>query len=546
MMKRVALLLALTVMACSDGESECTDNDGDGVTTCAGDCDDSDPTTYAGATEICGDGIANTCSGAAELGCDALGTFVSAKIGSDANPGTRELPVATIGAALTNAVTIGRYPATIILGEGVYTQKVELVNGVSLSGGYQCDVAACTWQRDIFAYDSVIVDVDLEGVVAHAGVTSETVLDGVMVVGSDGTGVVGAAITLDGGSPTLRASRFHGGTVTGDAVAVLVRSTTDAAGVTIYGNEIIGGRATATSAGVVLAGANATTLALVAGNTIRGGDGARSVGLLAANTVDGTLVQHNDIFTGNASGGTADGIVASSTLVIDANRVNAVRDLVGTCTGTMGFCSGITSFSATATITNNIAFGANGPRTAGVVLAEAERPGGDIVLNSNLLDGGGVAGAGTSAALVVAIGGCTSCGFTGIIGRVRNNVLVGGSSSERFGILEAPAQGKTVRPELIENNAIWFAPSAATTNVLYRQVPGSGQPIDIVDIAALNALAVPQASANLATNPLYDATWHELDGSPCANAGTALEAPTRDFDNQQRTGAIDIGPDEAF
>ena len=84
----------------------------------------------------------------------AQATFVSSKIGSDANPGTRELPVATIGAALTNAVTTGRYPTTIILGEGAYAQKVELVNEVSILGGYQCDASACTWQRDIFSYES--------------------------------------------------------------------------------------------------------------------------------------------------------------------------------------------------------------------------------------------------------------------------------------------------------------------------------------------------------------------------------------------------------
>lgn len=483
----------------------------------------------------------------------AQATFVSAKIGSDANPGTRELPVATIGAALTNAVTIGRYPTTIILGEGAYPQKVELVNEVSILGGYQCDATACTWQRDIFSYESAIVDVDFEGLVAHAGVTAATVLDGVMVVGIDGAPAVapgGAAVTLAGGSPTLRASRFHGGNITGGAagsdasIGLLVRGGTDSADVTIYGNEIVGGRAAGLSAGLVLSGDGAERV-LVAGNTIRGGDGARSVGLLATNTIDGSVVEHNDIASGNTTSGASDGIVVSSALTIDANRINTDRASVGTCAGTMAFCTGITSLSATATITNNVVLGGKGPRTAGVVLAEVERPGGEIVLNSNLLDGGGAsAAAGQSAALVVSIGACATCGFTGVVGRVRNNVLVGGSNLTRFGILENPAQGQTIRPEVIENNDIWFAGGARASDVLYRRMLATGEAADFATIDLMNDLALPSAAANLDLNPLYDATWHAMPGSPCANAGTATDAPARDIDNQLRTGITDIGPDE--
>jgi len=324
-----------------------------------------------------------------------------------------------------------------------------------------------------------------------------------------------------------------------------VRGGTNSADVTIYGNEIVGGRAAGMSAGLVLSGAGAERV-LVAGNTIRGGDGARSVGLLATNTIDGSVVEHNEITSGNASVGASDGLVVSSALVIDANRINTDRANVGTCASTTAFCSGITSLSATATITNNVILGANGARTAGVVLAEVERPGGEIVVNSNLLDGGGAsATAGTSAALVVSIGACTTCGFTGVVGRVRNNVLVGGSSQERFGILENPqAQGQTIRPEVIENNDIWFAGGAQASDILYRRVLATGEAADFATVDLMNDLALPSAAANLAVNPLYDATWHAMTGSPCANAGTATDAPARDIDNQLRTGITDIGPDE--
>jgi hypothetical protein len=523
MMKQLALTLVLTGAACTDSGEPGSVNPG------------GDP---------CIDNPGIAC---------AQATFVSAKIGSDANPGTRELPVATIGAALTNAVTIGRYPTTIILGEGAYVTKVELNNEVSILGGYQCDATACTWQRDIFSYESAIVDVDFEGLVAHSGVTAATVIDGVMVVGIDGAPTVapgGAAVTLDGGSPTLRASRFHGGNITGGAagsdgsVGLLVRGGTDSADVTIYGNEIVGGRAAGLSAGLVLSGAGAER-ALVTGNTIRGGDGARSVGLLATNTIDGSVVERNDIASGDATVGASDGLVVSSALTINANHINTDRASVGACASTTAFCTGLTSLSATATITNNVILGGNGARTAGVVLAETERPGGEIVLNSNLLDGGGATStAGTSAALVVSIGACATCGFTGVVGRVRNNVLVGGSNQMRFGILENPAQGHTIRPDVIDNNDIWFTGGVQATDTLYRRILATGEAADFATVDLMNDLALPSAAANLAVNPLYDTTWHAMTGSPCANAGTASDAPARDMDNQLRTGITDIGPDE--
>jgi MYXO-CTERM domain-containing protein len=45
---------------CNPGTSENADNDGDGISACAGDCNDGDPTIYPGAEEIC-DGIDNDC-----------------------------------------------------------------------------------------------------------------------------------------------------------------------------------------------------------------------------------------------------------------------------------------------------------------------------------------------------------------------------------------------------------------------------------------------------------------------------------------------------
>ena len=46
---------------------DCTDLDGDGVTTCDGDCDDGDPAVYPGVVEIC-DGVDNDCAGGVDDG----------------------------------------------------------------------------------------------------------------------------------------------------------------------------------------------------------------------------------------------------------------------------------------------------------------------------------------------------------------------------------------------------------------------------------------------------------------------------------------------
>ena len=87
----------------------------------------------------------------------------------------------------------------------------------------------------------------------------------------------------------------------------------------------------------------------------------------------------------------------------------------------------LATISIAPTITNNVVFGAKGPRTAAVYLSDAEIAAGSIILNGNYLDGGGVGIAinpTVSAALVQRINN----GVNSILGKTRNNILMGGIS----------------------------------------------------------------------------------------------------------------------
>jgi len=552
--------IALFAGCGSNGAAQdCTDRDGDGISECDGDCDDTDPMSVPGANEICGDGIDNNCDGMADEGCGGIGTFVSATIGNDANPGTTAEPVATIAKGIANAMTIGG-SQSVIVAEGHYSEKVTLVEGIDLLGGFACTVTDCSWTRDPLAHDTAIMNSDYEGVIAGAGITQVTLVEGFRIVGKDGTPTAGGSVgvSLTGGSPTLRGNHITGGNVTagggGTDRSIGVRLVaTDATGALIEMNDISGGTSIGVSAGLLFDSYPAQTksIAMVLGNTIRGGAGRRSIGILSWNSDVGTLVANNDIIAGNSNQGASHGIEVGSKMTIDSNRINVDQATVGTCMAQTNWCAGIASESSTTIITNNIVFAPKSSRSAAVFLGEFEVAAGTVIVNGNTLNGGGigpiVGGISQSAALVVSIGACTMCGFNGFVGRVRNNIMDGGQNAARFGVREDPSSTRTMRPEILENNLIWFAPAANRTDILYRQVAANGQATDHTTIAAVNGLTASMAANNQNADPMLDAsTWHLIAGSPCIDTGVATEAPATDYDGDARpTGAaVDIGHDE--
>lgn len=545
--------------------TSCSDFDRDGQTTCAGDCNDNDASIYSGAPEICGDAKDNNCNMQVDEGCNALGTYVSGIKGLDTNPGTQAMPVRTITKGIQNAVTIGG-GQSVFVAQGHYPEKVTMVEGASLLGGHQCDVNSCTWARDPKTYDTAIDMQDNEGVLAGATITKKTKLDGLRLRGKPGAASGGtvACLSIDGGSPTVTSNTFAPADVTGArSVGIEIYApTVDPTGALIDGNVIQGGSSTISWVGIWFdtkafppAG---PSVAVVTNNKVRGGTAPNTVGIQIFTSGAGTLLQNNDILAGTApSNGSSFaqswGVAVASKATIDSNTINVDQASVGTCTVATILCGGIASYSSTTTITNNIVFGVKGPLSAGIMLSEAEGPPGPVVLNGNYIDGAGsglAVNPTRSAALWLRTCLGANCGQNSIIGKVRNNILMGGVNTTRFGVYEEQGANKSAHPQILEFDDIFFSTQAGRTDVLYHFWNGTTA-TDLTTAAQIAATVPTNPAPNnlYSVDPLLDATMHlkTNPASPLIDKGTATEAPAKDFegDSRPKGAAVDIGHDEA-
>jgi hypothetical protein len=506
------------------------------------------------------DGSTN-CTDPAECPEDS-GTFVSNLTGDDGNAGSRTEPLKTITAGIARAKMLGG-DQSVFVAQGTYPEKVTLAQGVDVNGGYECNASTCGWGRDLTAFESTITNQDFEGVLAPPGVGSSTLLGGFKIVGKDGVppsapGSVG--VTLASSAPTLRGNKIIGGNVTGGggsaadrSIGVAVRSTGPNIA-QIENNDITAGSAIGLSTAITLdqiSGVNSSVA--ITSNVLRAGSARRSNGITAFGAGPATVISNNDITSGNSQSGTSYGIETGSSVTIDGNRINVDPATVGTCTQSTTWCAGIASSGANVTITNNVVYGPKAFRATAVFLIEAEVPAGAVVVNGNYLNAGGSGGNGSitnrsqSAGLVVSIGPCNNCGLKGMVGRIRNNILDGGTNLDRFGVREDPAQGKQQTVEVLQANDIWFSTGLANrSDTLYRQIGSFGTPIDIKSLIVLNNGTSPVASLNLNDDPAIDATWHIGAQSPCIDSGVATESPGKDFDGDGRGAGqgIDIGADE--
>ena len=155
-------------------QDETADGDGDGFTVAGGDCNDADAAINPGAVDEPDAGfIDSNCDGID--GDEDRAVFVSAT-GSDSAAGTKASPVRTITRGLTLA---GGGKDHVYISEGTYSESVNLVNGVSLWGGYS---ASNNWSRSL-AFQANIIGIQVipsnavMGVRGQNIITSTTVAD---------------------------------------------------------------------------------------------------------------------------------------------------------------------------------------------------------------------------------------------------------------------------------------------------------------------------------------------------------------------------------
>ncbi|MEQ9080200.1 MAG: right-handed parallel beta-helix repeat-containing protein [Sandaracinaceae bacterium] len=522
-----------------DAGPVCLDEDGDGVTDCDGDCDDGDPTRHPGALTICGDGVTQDCSaGAEDAVCGGLGTFVSSTTGSDANPGTQAMPVATIAQGIAHAMTIGG-GVDVFVAEGLYPEDVTLVDEISLVGGHD----PASWRRDPASHVSTIRPPSFMGVRAPSGVGATTALDGFRVEARGGPSTGTAVTILAGAEPVISNNTLIGPDNGGASRGVAINPanmTNTGVRPTLFGNTIQVGRS-----GSGWGGGNGgwgvyavQTTVDVVGNTILLSEAhtiQRGVELFGC--PDGR-VSKNDI-RGVSGPETVFGIrVASSGATVDGNLVTpGVVDQYGLGIALEGNITRVV-------VTNNIARGGDSAEqfSAGLWVAferaPTTRP--DVVVHSNFFAGGAARGWATSAgaALVLESGGPLT------LGRFTDNILFHGSTGRGAAFIEYPSG--EIDPERFVNNALHdpSAASAATGPSLYLD-EGSSRLTMIGDV---NRLA--GASGNLRNDcgllGLAGGDYHLPAGSVCVDAGDATEMPPEDFEGDARPlgAGPDIGPDE--
>jgi hypothetical protein len=330
------------------------------------------------------DGVEILVEGFDEIKAEGI-VYVRASDGDDANPGTRNLPKATIQAAIDIAAELLEV-AEVHVAEGSYVVSfqenthVKMKKGVSLYGGY----SSADWDaRDSEQYPTIIRDTSVSGEGGNRAVdcgdslTSATIIDGLTIQG--GAGPISVAINCRSSSPTIQNNVLNGGNGThsigiflSDASPIIKGNTIDAGdGNTSDGilnnnsaptiqNNVIRGGTKSFSSGIY----NTRSEPLIINNVIDGGSGSVVVGIHNTD-VSTAIIRNNTIYGGTANIGvlwTYGIIVENSSATIQSNTIDGgfAEPISG------GISYGIQIFDAVPTIENNIIFTSNGNERYGV------------------------------------------------------------------------------------------------------------------------------------------------------------------------------------
>jgi hypothetical protein len=443
----------------------------------------------------CGDGLREgvkiLVEGFDEIKAEGI-VYVRASDGDDTNPGTRDLPKATIQNAIDVAADLLEV-AEVHVAEGSYVVSfqedthVKMKKGVSLYGGY----SSANWDvRDPDQYSTIIRDTSVSGEGGNRAVdcgdnlTSATVIDGFIIQG--GSGPISVAINCRSSSPTIQNNVLNGGNGTH-------------------------------SIGIFLSDASP----IIKGNTVDAGGGNTGDGILS--NLSSPTIQNNIIRGGTKS--------FSSGIYNTRSEPLIINNLIDGGTGT--FVVGIhNTDSSIAIIRNNIIFGGKGtigPSTHGIIVENSQS-----IIQNNTIDGG----------FAEPLSGGKTYGIQIFLASptIENNVIFTSDGNKRYGVFEL---GGIALPISLKNNDIFDCPTA-----LYVQ----NTLTNITNISGVNFLIF--ANGNISQDPLFmdrdgpdnnavtmdDNDWHLTNGSPVEDAGLNLSGVfTTDRDGKKRTVPWSIG-----
>ncbi|MBX3234387.1 MAG: hypothetical protein KIT84_38175 [Labilithrix sp.] len=503
--------------------------------------------------------------------CDAL--FVWESGGDDDGAGTPEAPFKTLKRAFDAVTNGGRKVTTIYVASGKYDDAVTLIDGVSMSGAWTCDAAnpPCKWETQDFANKSHIANQTNAGVVVPKEVTRATRFTGFRVVGVSGNvaadqlGSVGMTVA---GSPRLVENELYGGDLSLTAVGVnrrsiglLVTGSNDAARPGPYVEDCtLAGQTADHSIGLLFetpiggSFSGGFANAFVTRSDIRSGPAVTSVAVVANNTTAATVLDDNTIVAGpsssdDASVGGSWAVDVRAPITIDRNRIHPPGPSQGPtpqCRPAFSsFCGGVRVVGAAAVLTNNFIGGVRAPLSVALLLTDNANLPSKVVVNGNVIDGGGNRDEGKSAAIVVK----NTHRLVLSLGHVRNNILLGGVARRRYHVYEdAALQQEAHLADFAYNDLFHVPPEHPGDDFAYRTWDNGVE--HLLSFDKLTEVKVPTIDVRTLYNEDPKLTALVRMSNPnLVNAGSPNDiddpdAPDHDFENEQRTRPIDIGADE--